>query len=100
MMEDKLDRLSNFKFLEDKTSNEDLLSVIQKGVIVTYLLHEDVRGQRSSMCLWRNHINTLRYSLIYIYYLYHCHEGNCHTKEPLLKSWIQRDLSAFRETTH
>ena len=45
MMEVKLDRSSNFKFMEDKTSKEDLLWVIKKGVIVTYLLHEDVRGQ-------------------------------------------------------
>jgi hypothetical protein len=44
MMEDKVDDLSNFKFLEDKNSKEDLLWVIQKGVAMTYLLHEDVRG--------------------------------------------------------
>ena len=43
MMEDKLDGLSNFKFLEDKTSKEDLLWVIQKGVTLTYLLHENVK---------------------------------------------------------
>jgi hypothetical protein len=43
MMEVKLDGSSNFKFLEDKTSKEDLLWVIQKGVTVTYLLHEDVK---------------------------------------------------------
>jgi hypothetical protein len=30
MMEDKIDGSSNFKFLEDKTSEEDLLWVIQK----------------------------------------------------------------------
>jgi hypothetical protein len=35
MMEDKLDGSSNFKFLEDKTSKEDLLWVIQKCDIVT-----------------------------------------------------------------
>jgi hypothetical protein len=40
MMKVKLDGPSNFKFLEDKTSKEDLLWVIQKGVTVTYLLHE------------------------------------------------------------
>ena len=44
MMEDKIDGLGNFKFLEDNTSKEDLLWVIQKGVTVTYILHEDVRG--------------------------------------------------------
>jgi hypothetical protein len=32
MMEDKLDGSSNFKFLEEKTSEEDLLWVIQKGL--------------------------------------------------------------------
>ena len=32
MMEDKLGWSSNFKFLEDKTSEEDLLWVIQKGL--------------------------------------------------------------------
>ena len=32
MMEDKIDGSSNFKFLEDKTSEEDLLWVIQKGL--------------------------------------------------------------------
>ena len=69
MMEDKLDGSSNFKFLEDKTSKEDLLWVIQKGVTVTYLLREDFRGQRSSMCHWRNHINTLRYALVYILFV-------------------------------
>jgi hypothetical protein len=69
MMEDKLDGSSNFKFLEDKTSKEDLLWVIQKGVTVTYLLHEDVRGQRSAMCHWRNHISTLRYALVYILFV-------------------------------
>jgi hypothetical protein len=35
MVEDKLDESSNFKFLEDKTSEEDLLWVIQKGDTVT-----------------------------------------------------------------
>jgi hypothetical protein len=35
MMEDKHDGSSNFKFLEDKTSKEDLFWVIQKGDIVT-----------------------------------------------------------------
>jgi hypothetical protein len=35
MMEDKLDGSSNFKFLEDKTSEENLLWVIQKGLLET-----------------------------------------------------------------
>jgi hypothetical protein len=46
MMEIKLDGSSNFKFLKDKTSKEDILWVIQKGVIVTYLLHEDVKRKK------------------------------------------------------
>ena len=50
MMEVKLDGSSDFKFLEDKTSKEDLLWVIKKCVTLTYLLHEDVGGQRSTMC--------------------------------------------------
>jgi hypothetical protein len=48
MMEVKLDGSSNFKFLEDKTSKEDLLWVIQKGVTLTYLLHEDVNRRKIS----------------------------------------------------
>jgi hypothetical protein len=44
MMEDKLDGSSNFKFLEDKNSKEDLLWMIQKYVTMTYLLNEDVKG--------------------------------------------------------
>jgi hypothetical protein len=35
MMENKLDGSSNFKFLEDKTSEEDLLWKIQKGLLET-----------------------------------------------------------------
>jgi hypothetical protein len=35
MMEDKLDGSSNLKFVEDKTSKEGLLWVIQKGDTVT-----------------------------------------------------------------
>jgi hypothetical protein len=48
MMEIKLDGSSNFKFMKDKTSKEDILWVIQKGVIVTYLLHEDVKRTKIS----------------------------------------------------
>jgi hypothetical protein len=48
MMEVKLDGSSNFKFLEDKSSKEDLLWVIKKGVTVTYLLHEDVKRTKIS----------------------------------------------------
>jgi hypothetical protein len=35
MMEYKLDGSSNFKFPEDKNSEEDLLWVIQKGLLET-----------------------------------------------------------------
>jgi hypothetical protein len=35
MMEDKFDGSRKFKFLEDKTSEEDILWVIQKGDTVT-----------------------------------------------------------------
>ena len=48
MMEDKLDGSSNFKFLEEKTSNEDLLWVIQKGNTMTTLFMKMSRGQRST----------------------------------------------------
>ena len=40
MIEDKLDGSSNFKFLEDKTSEEDLLWVIQKGLPETTINEE------------------------------------------------------------
>jgi hypothetical protein len=43
MMEVILDGSRNIKFLEDKTSKEELLWIIQNGVIVTYLLHEYVK---------------------------------------------------------
>jgi hypothetical protein len=46
MMEDKLDGSSNFKFLEDKTSEEDLFWVIQKGDTMTILFMKMSRGQR------------------------------------------------------
>jgi hypothetical protein len=42
-MEVNLGGSSNFKFLEDTTSKEELLWVIQKGVTMTYLLDEDVK---------------------------------------------------------
>jgi hypothetical protein len=69
MMEDKLDGSSNFKFLEDKTSEEGLLWVIQKGDTMTTLFMKMSRGQRSTKCHWRNHINTLRYALVYILFV-------------------------------
>jgi hypothetical protein len=48
MMEDKLDGSSNFKFLEEKTSEEGLWWVIQKGDTMTTLFMEMSRGQRST----------------------------------------------------
>jgi hypothetical protein len=44
MMEDKLDESNNFKFLEDKTSEEDLLWVIQKGDSMTTFFMKMSRG--------------------------------------------------------
>jgi hypothetical protein len=69
MMEDKLDGSSNFKFLEDKTSEEGLLWVIQKCDTMTTLFMKMSRGQRSTRCHWRNHISTLMYALVYILFV-------------------------------
>jgi hypothetical protein len=30
-------------------------------------------------------VYTLRYALVYIYYLHHCHKGICRRKEPLVQ---------------
>jgi hypothetical protein len=49
MMEDKLDGSSNFKFLEDDTSEEELLWVIQKGLQETTInewKEDDVRTRK------------------------------------------------------
>jgi hypothetical protein len=49
MMEDKLDGSSNLKFLKDKTSEEDLLWVIQKGLpktIINEWKEDDVRTRK------------------------------------------------------
>jgi hypothetical protein len=69
MMEDKLEGSSNFKFLEEKTSEEDLLWVIQKGDTVTTLFMRMLRGQKPTKCHWRNHISTLGYALVYILFV-------------------------------
>jgi hypothetical protein len=69
MMGDKLDGSSNFKFSEDKTSEEGLLWVIQKGVTMTTLFMKMSRGQRLARCHWRNHISTLMYALVYILFV-------------------------------
>jgi hypothetical protein len=81
MMEDKLDGSSNFKFLEDKTSKEDLLWVIQKGVTVTtsfLKMSKDI----DQPCSIGEIVSTPSSMYLYIYYLYLYHEGNCKTKEP------------------
>jgi hypothetical protein len=85
MMEDKLDGSRNSTFLEDNTSEEGLLWVIQKGDTMTTLFMNMSRGQRLVEIHWRNHINTLKYALVYIYYVYYCHEGNCRRKEPFVE---------------
>jgi hypothetical protein len=99
MMEDKLDGSCNFKFLENKTSEEGLLWVIQKGDTVTtfFMKMLEERDQQGAI---GEIISAPSGMDLYIYYLYHCHKGNCRRKEPLLKSWIQKDLNAFRGTTH
>jgi hypothetical protein len=81
MLEDKLDESSNFKFLEDKTSKEDLLWVIQKGVTVTTSFMK-MSEDRDQPCAIRKIISAPSGMHLYIYYLYYCHEGNCRTKEP------------------
>jgi hypothetical protein len=98
-MEDKIDGSSNFKFLEDKTSEEGLLWLIQKGDIVTTFFMK-MSEDRDQLGAIGEIISTPSGMHLYIYYLYHCHKDNCRRKEPLLKSWIQRDLSAFKGTTH
>jgi hypothetical protein len=84
MMEDKLEESSNFKFLEDKTSEEDLLWVIQKGDTVTtfFMKMSEDRNQQGAI----GEIVSVPSGMhLYIYYLHHCHEGNCRRKEPFSK---------------
>jgi hypothetical protein len=81
MMEDKLDESSNFKFLEDKTSEEDLLWVIRKGNTVTIFFMK-ISEDRNQPGAIGEIISTPSGMHLYIYYLYHCHEGNCGRKEP------------------
>jgi hypothetical protein len=84
MMEDKLDESSNFKFLEENTSEEYLLWVIKKGDIVnTFFIKfsEDINHLDSI----REVISTPSCMHLYIYYLYHCHEGNCKRKGPFVE---------------
>jgi hypothetical protein len=84
MLEDKLDESNNFKFLEDKTSKEDLLWVIQKGVTMTTSFMK-MSEDRDQPCAIREIISAPSGMHLYIYYLYHCHEGNCRTKEPFVE---------------
>ena len=81
MIEVKLDGSNNFKFLEDKTSKENLLRVIQKGVTVTTSFMK-MSEDKDQSCVIREIISTPSGMHLYIYYLYHCHEGNCRRKEP------------------
>jgi hypothetical protein len=53
MMEDKIDGSSNFMFLEDKTSKENLLWVIQKGLPETTIDE------------WKEYDNKTRKPIIY-----------------------------------
>jgi hypothetical protein len=84
MLEDKLDESSNFKFLEDKISREDLLWVIQKGVTVTTSFMKMLEDS-DQPCAIREIISAPSGMHLYIYYLYHCHQGNCRTKEPFVE---------------
>jgi hypothetical protein len=81
MMEDKLDESSNFKFLEDKTSEEDLLWVIQKCDTVTTFFMNMSKDKNQPGAIGEI-ISAPSSMHLYIYYLYHCHEGNCRRKEP------------------
>jgi hypothetical protein len=71
-----------------------------KGDNVTTFFMKDLRGQRSTRCYWRNHI--LKYVLIYIYiyYLYHCYEGNCRTKKPFAEVMDLKGISVHSEEQH
>jgi hypothetical protein len=80
MMEDKLDGSSNLMFLKDKTSKEDLLWVIQNGVTMTTSFMK-MSEDKDQPCAIGEIISAPSSIHLYIYYLYHCHEGNCMTNE-------------------
>jgi hypothetical protein len=84
MMEDKLDESINFKFLEDMTSEEDLLWVIQKGDIVTTFFMKMLEDRNQPGAIGEI-ISASSGMHLYIYYLYHFHEGNCRKKEPFVE---------------
>jgi hypothetical protein len=69
MMEDNLDGSSNFKFLEENTSKEDLLWVIQKGDTVTTSFINMSEDRDHPCAIGENHISTLRYALAYILFV-------------------------------
>jgi hypothetical protein len=88
MMEVKLDGSSNFKFLEDKTSKEDLFWVIQKCVTMKYLLHEDVKRTKIiQVPLEKSYQHPQVCTCIYIMFIIGMREiaGG---RNILLKSWI------------
>jgi prolyl oligopeptidase PreP (S9A serine peptidase family) len=84
-MEEKLDESSNFKFLEDKTSKEDLLWVTQKGDTVTTFFMKMPEDRNQPGAIEEIISSTLRYALVYICYLHHCHKGICRRKKPLVQ---------------
>jgi hypothetical protein len=73
---------------------------MKKGDIVTIFFMK-ISKDRDQPCAIGEIILAPSDMHLYIYYLYHCHEDNYRRKEPfLLKSWIKRDLSELRGTTH
>jgi hypothetical protein len=72
--------------------------VIQKGDTMTTLFMNMSRGQRSAKCHWRNHLSTLMYALVYILFVSLSLDKLQEEGTFLMKSCIQRDLSAFRGT--
>jgi hypothetical protein len=70
MMEDKLDGSINFKFMENKTSKEELLWVIQKGDTVTTSFMK-MSEDRDHPCAIGEIISAPLGMHLYIYCLYH-----------------------------
>ena len=83
-MEDKLDGSRKFKFLEDTISREGLLWVIQKGDSVTTFFMKMSKDRYQPGAIGEI-ILAPSCMHLYIYYLYHCHEGNCRMKEPFVE---------------
>jgi hypothetical protein len=100
-MEDKLDESSNFKFLEDKTSKEDLLWMTQKGDVVTTFFMKMPKDRNQPGAIEEIISSTLMYALVYIYLIFiiviRVFAGG---RNPWCKSWIERSLSAFIISTH